>query len=483
MTEESWNRARLIPTSGINGSEEQERRATSALLAVLMSVKEFGRVITQPLGAPAGKLEAFIEVPFLLEEKRLYPDGLIRVSRGKTSWTALVEVKTNANDLVTEQIENYLDIAREQGFDAVLTISNQIAPADGSHPTKVDGRKTKKVALRHLSWMRVLTDAVMQMEHRGVADPDQAWILGELIRYLEHPRSGALEMEDMGPTWVTTREAVSAGTLRATDKNLPDVAARFDALMQYACLQLGRSLGEEVTPLLNRKERADASLRSQTLVSSLASTGTLSGGLNIPGAVGPLVVTADLRAAKVYCHIDIDAPREGRPLTRVNWLLRQLKDASPGLRIEAFLLHGRGDGVSELLSAVRDHPGLLIEDPKREIRAFRVAASFTLGSKRGKGKGGFIDSVAGGVNTFYAEVVQNLRSWQATAPKLRELGAEETATDEVEEQLISTALSSQDDSEISEDAPVVQFANRRRREGDALEDFIVLNGSRRTGVA
>ena len=133
-----------------------------------MSVKEFGRAITQPMGAPAGKLEAFIEVPFMLGERRLYPDGLIRVMRGNTVWTALVEVKTNTNELTTEQVENYLDIARAQGFNAVVTISNQISPPDGSHPTKVHGRKTLKVALIHLSWMKVLTEAVMQMEHRGV---------------------------------------------------------------------------------------------------------------------------------------------------------------------------------------------------------------------------------------------------------------------------------------------------------------------------
>ena len=35
MAEESWHAARLIPTSGISGAEEQERRATSALLAVM----------------------------------------------------------------------------------------------------------------------------------------------------------------------------------------------------------------------------------------------------------------------------------------------------------------------------------------------------------------------------------------------------------------------------------------------------------------
>jgi len=66
MAEESWHQARLIPTSGINGADEQERRATSALLAVMSSVREFGRVLTQPLGAPAGQLETYIEVPFYL---------------------------------------------------------------------------------------------------------------------------------------------------------------------------------------------------------------------------------------------------------------------------------------------------------------------------------------------------------------------------------------------------------------------------------
>ncbi len=64
MAEETWHQARLIPTSGINGADEQERRATSALLAVMTAVREFGRALTAPLGAPAGQVEAFIEVPF-----------------------------------------------------------------------------------------------------------------------------------------------------------------------------------------------------------------------------------------------------------------------------------------------------------------------------------------------------------------------------------------------------------------------------------
>lgn len=186
MAEETWHEARLIPTSGINGAEEQERRATSAVLAVMAAVREFGRALTQPLGWPVGRVDTYIEVPFLLGETRCYPDGLIRVTRGKRSWTALVEVKTGTNALEVQQLENYLDIAREHGFDALVTISNEIPAMAGQHPTKIDKRKLKRVALHHYSWSQVLFEAVMQKEHRGVADPDQAWILGELIRYLEH---------------------------------------------------------------------------------------------------------------------------------------------------------------------------------------------------------------------------------------------------------------------------------------------------------
>ena len=221
MAEESWHEARLIPTSGINGAEEQERRATSALLAVLTAVKEFGRGFVKPFGAPAGTLETYIEVPFILGEQAALPrrpdprhprrQDLDRAGRGQDGAERSSQ---------TEQLENYLDIAREQGFDAVITISNEIPAVAGQHPTKVDKRKLRKVALHHVSWSQVLAEAVMQKEFRGVADPDQAWILGELIRYLEHRKSGALEFDDMGEAWVGVRDQVAAGTLRATDKGI-----------------------------------------------------------------------------------------------------------------------------------------------------------------------------------------------------------------------------------------------------------------------
>lgn len=76
-------------------------------------------------------------MPFLKDGAKFRPDGLIRVTRGQRSWTALVEVKTGRNDLSPEQVANYLDIAREQNFDAVITISHQVATTPGVHPVQV----------------------------------------------------------------------------------------------------------------------------------------------------------------------------------------------------------------------------------------------------------------------------------------------------------------------------------------------------------
>jgi hypothetical protein len=361
-------------------------------------------------------------------------------------------VKTGTNELEPQQIENYLDIAREQGFDAVITISNEIPPIPGQHPTAVDKRKLKKVALHHLPWSEVLTAAVMQKEYRGVADPDQAWILGELIRYLEHPKSGAMEFSDMGPAWVPVRESVSAGTLRPTDSTVPQVAGQFDALVRYAGLRLGRRLGIEVVPALTRREAAEPPLRTQALVSQLTSTGAMTGGLRIPGAVGNLYVTADLRASKIVCHVDLDAPREGRITTKVNWLTRQLKNAPETLRLESFAMHARGPGNAELLRTVRENPSVLIGESAKDLRAFRVAQNSPAGTKRGTGRGAFIDSVLDAIDTFYEEVIQNLKPWMPTPPKLRS-PEEAIEVEPVPAALSSTAISSQDGPEPSRGTP------------------------------
>lgn len=420
MTEQSWEPARLIPVSGINGADEQERRGVSALMAVLESVREFGRAITSPMGAPGGSISTFIEVNFPLEGRIVRPDGLIRIVRGGKTWTALVEVKTGRNDLVAEQIESYLDVAREQGFDAVLTISNQLVSAPGEHPTDIDRRKCRKVNLFHLSWSQIHTEAVIERVNRSVADPDQAWILSELIRYLEHTKSGAQDFDDMGSAWVPVREATGQRTLRTTDKNAVAVVNRYGQLVSFAAMRLSRDLGVDVRPVISRADLQDRAHWAQSEVARLVDAGTLQGSLRVPNAVAPFTITVDLRASRVSCSINIDAPSEGRSATRVNWLLRQLSEAPDQLLIEATTKSSRRPGPAHTLAALREDPHLLIEDPTREIKTFTMTLGATAGTKRGQGRGSFVGSALDLADRFYSEVVQTLRPYSPTAPKVKQ---------------------------------------------------------------
>ena len=159
--------------------------------------------------------------------------------------------------------------------------------------------------------------------------------------------------------------------------------------------------------------------------------------------MNPVQIVADLRAGQVTCQVELDAPREGRATTRVNWLVRQLKAAPDNVRVEAFVANSRGPGSAELLGKVRQDPSILVTDPKRDIRSFRIALSTPMGSKRGRGRGAFIDSVLQLVDGFYGDVVQHLKAWSAAPPRLREVEPEVSSP----VRLASTALSSQDGAE------------------------------------
>lgn len=417
--QEGWPVARLIPTAGIRGEEEREKRATSSLLAVIFAVPEFGHALLKELGAPKSPvIETYTEVRFKdANGKTVIPDGAIVCRRGKKTWTALVEVKTGSSALRDEQVSAYLDVARDNGFDGVLTISNQITSDSTHSPVTVDGRKLRKTALWHFSWWRIITEAIVQHRYRGISDPDQAWILGELIAYMDSDASGVGGFSDMGPNWVTVRTGAHDGTLRATDKEVRDVAERWEQFTQYLCMGLSQDLGTSVTSPRGRKETINA--RIDELTKTLASDGRLDAVIRVPDAIGDLSVSADLRAKRTLVSVAVDAPREGRAKVRLNWLLRQLADAPDDTLIDVVYPSARQPVSATLGQAREDVERLLYPtDPKREARSFVVTRGGPIGSKRGKGEGSFVTETRRQIVTFYGELVQNLKPWQARAPKL-----------------------------------------------------------------
>lgn len=342
-----------------------------------------------------------------------------------------MEVKTATAELETEQVVRYLEMARHHGFDGVLTISNQIVADQDALPYKLNGNKVGKLTVRHLSWWQVLTEAVVQHRFRGVDDPDQAWVLNELIRYLTDERSGASGFDGMGPEWVGVRDGAHNGTLRASDAETTAIAARWEELIEYLCLNLSQELGVVVRRQRPRGKSAPDRLKSA--VKRLAAEGTLHSAIRVPEAVGPIEIEANLCSGQLTTSVALDAPRDKkRPTARINWLLRQIKDAPDSLRIDVRFARMR-EGRSELLGECRDDPGCLLhpDDPKREPHSFVLASTRTMGRKNGRGDGSFAAETCKQTTRFYRDLVQDLRPPQPKAPQLAE---EETVPDPAPEE-------------------------------------------------
>lgn len=262
-----------------------------------------------------------------------------------------------------------------------------------------------------------MTEARIQHKHRGVTDLDQAWILGELIAYLDHERAGAGGFSDMGDRWVAVRDGAREGNLKPSEAGVKDVASRWEQLVDYLALGLTQDLGRRVEASWQRK--LDGSARRETHVRSMVDQGKLLPTLRVPDAAGPVDLEADLRGRRFRTSITLAAPREGRVQTRINWVLRQLAGAKDDLVVEVRYPNQK-EITSATLKEARTKPERLLyaADVKREPMSFRLIQSKDMGMKRGRLAGSFVLESKNQLSDFYRTIVQGLKAWSAGAPKL-----------------------------------------------------------------
>ncbi|MET9360839.1 TerD family protein [Streptomyces sp. NPDC006632] len=418
---DTWRAARLFPASSLKSDREREMRATSVLLAVMTQVPEFGRRLTAAFGAPTGRMEAFTEVSLPHGDSPKRPDGVIRVERAGKLWTALVETKTNGNALKDEQIQAYMDIAARRGYEAVITLSNDVA-LEGSSlvEVKTDGRRKHKVALWHLSWAEVTHQAQLLIRHEGVRNEAHAWLLQELLHYLQHDNSGCHGFQNMGPAWVPVRNGIDEETLTPGDPRSVQVVESWERLIRQVCLRLGGELGAKVVPVQRARRGTDPQSRRAELAHRLCVDGQLRAEIRVEGAPGVLGVVADLRMGRLRTSIEIPAPEQGYPLSWVKRLMRQLAEAPADLHVQT-LLEGDGVGPRGTLEKLRPEPGDLLPKGSEGITGFRLSLSKSVGHTRGNAETGFIRGVDAAVDVFHSHVVTRLErprpaQRRATAP-------------------------------------------------------------------
>ncbi|WP_344538757.1 TerD family protein [Streptomyces levis] len=421
---DSWKQARLFPVSSLKSDRDREMRATSVLLSVMAQVPRFGRRITAPFGAPSGRMETFTEVSLPHGDTPRRPDGVIRVERAGKLWTALVETKTNGNPLKSDQVQAYMDIAARRGYEAVITVSNDVA-LEGSPlvDVKIDRRRKHQVALWHLSWAEVAHQAQMLIRHEGVGNAARTWLLQDLLHYLQHDNSGCHGFQNMGSAWVPVRNGINDETLCQGDPRALEVVESWERLVRQVCLRLGGELGQKVLPAQRTRRGTDPGARRARLADQLCLEGRLQAELRVEGAPGLLGISADLRTAKLRTSVEIPAPEQGYPLTWAKRLIRRLAEAPADLHVET-LVEGEAGGPRGTLERLRPEPAdLLPKDSSTRITGFRLSLFKGMGSGRGNAESGFIRSVDDAVHRFYTSVVVHL-----DAPVSGRAAARERAT-------------------------------------------------------
>lgn len=426
--------ARLFP---VLADTSREGRLTSIFLSILPQIPSLSEEIFKTVGLRVGKrtrIETFTEIVFSQgNDSNCRPDGLIVINSGKTTWTALVEAKIGKAKLDPDQVMQYLDMAKANGIDAVITISNTfVAKADHS-PVAVPKTLLRRVGLFHWSWTWIATQCEILNLQDAVEDRHQAFLLEEILRLLTHQSTGIERFSQMGPEWKGLVQSVSNNTtLKKSDPEIENAVGCWFEEVRDLGLQLARHVGQPVETILERRFKDDPVGRLKAGIAQIVETQCLSATYRIPDSAADIDVSVDLARKTVTSAMKIKAPLDRKSTkARVNWVLRMLKDEDPRILIRAHW-PGRAAATQAPLAVLRDNPEALQTDNRDATpHAFEVLLVESLG-KRFSGRRSFIEDVERLVPVFYDFVGQYLQVWQAPPPrpvKQREL-AEETAGDD-----------------------------------------------------
>jgi hypothetical protein len=416
--------ARLFP---VLADTSKEGRTLSIFLACLESVGGFGRALLSGLGqkiGTRGRIDTFTEVVLgkSVGDAKHRPDGLIVVNTGKSNWTALVEAKVGAAELSNAQIEGYLNLAKLNGIDAVITLSNQFTPLPTHHPLTVSPVLTRKVALFHWSWGNVITQAHLMQELGEVDDREQLILLSELRRFLLHPSSGVKEFDQMPAAWSELCESVAAGgVINTKSQQCQDVVGSWHQLLDRVTTVMSRQVNNHVQIVMGRAEATDPNERLKKASAALTADVALTADIVVPNAAAPMRVRADFRKRGVSVSMRLRAPGDRKSTkARVSWLLKQLAGAEPKDLHVRLLWPGGAKATQYPLATLADNPEIANDERSGlVVSSFEVLLVRELGAKFAQRKI-IVAELVKSASQFHASVGERLTAWQPKPAKIAE---------------------------------------------------------------
>ena len=425
--------ARLFP---VVPESCKEQRTLSIVLANMISVRPFAERLLAPLSIKLGKrasLGCFTEVTLTNEIKGLKdrPDALIVVNTGKNSWTALVEAKVGKQVVEADQLERYIDLAKMNGIDAVITISNELTPAPDINPTKLSKPLPKNVQVFHLSWASILTAAFLlaSSSEDPYENDDEAFLVSELIRYLEHSGSGLVPLDQMNKEWPKIVSDVQAS--HPINPKSDEVVKMITAWHQEArdvALIMTRRLKESVSISASRSNLANPGAWVEQEAKRFTAEKMLSFELDVPNAASKILVESDFLRRAVRVSMKLMAPTDRNSNSaRLNWLLRQLAKSEKSKIIIRCITRGKSQNFGAMADEINPKSDEIRD--LGEIVSFQIEMSTDLGARFNSRKK-FVESLEEIVPDFYNNIGQYVQAFVPPPPKYTKKDNLEPASDQ-----------------------------------------------------
>lgn len=415
--------ARLFP---VLSTTSKEGRTTSIVLACLSAVPEFGKEILASIGQKVGKrsdIQSLTEVVFAkhLSGQKDRPDGLIILKTKSGEWRALVETKVANNKLEPDQIERYRALAKDNGIDCLITVSNQFATNPASHPLEQTRKSRSRIPVYHWSWMHILTTADLLLSKDGFSDPQQRTLLNELRRFLSHESAGVKGFDRMPPEWSELNKLVSSGgAIAAKSEAAISCLAAWHQETRDISLILSRLTETVVSEKLPLRHRTNVAHRQKDELEILRDQLRLDCTLSIPDAAAPVEITADLRRRCLNVGMSLRAPTDKvTTKARLNWLLRQIKSSDDDLYVR-LKWPGTSAASQFAVSELKNNPEVAAESKEHlSPTSFHVFLSKRIGTRFTQ-QVNFIAELELIVPHFYKNIGSRLIAWKKSAPKIKD---------------------------------------------------------------
>jgi hypothetical protein len=406
--------SRLIPL--LKTGDEQA--LTSIFLSSLRLVKEFrNKIFSDVKLKRSGKIFYFTEVCFKDIDSHSYFDGLILVvSGGRIVDSAIVEVKNDKNKIDEDQILKYYNIAKAIGISKIITISNQFV-ADPSHSVVNIKNQSKKINLFHLSWTYIQTVGQLLLfdNDDNISDEDQVEIMNEVLHYMSDARSGVNGFHQMSDGWSKVSEKIrnSITLSKNDDKDIEEAVVSWHQEEIDMKLMLTRNLGI-VVKSVNEDPRKKLKTKNHLTTS-----------LKIKGAVSDIDVKAEFERRMLQMSVEVTPPLDKGTISRLTWVKKQLEKIDSPLLNDISVHASVKYSSKPLTEKFADFDRFYDYDDikKKDITQFTltlnngIAASF-------KSKKKFVTLIEAMLRDFYKDIVQNIKTWQAPPPKLKEIKKE-----------------------------------------------------------